>query len=103
MNIFYRLRARTSEIFRIRNGFGIWPIRNLREATALYNFCMNEINNRPVRERKLNPERFQIYKEYCRLYRWTLGVRKQPIVERGGKSYINMYDFARDFAGWFWS
>jgi hypothetical protein len=64
MALIHKIRSHFSETYRIRNGFGIWPIRTLREATALYDFCMKELNTRPVRERKLNPDRFQIYKEY---------------------------------------
>jgi hypothetical protein len=108
MNLVHKLRYRFSETYRIRVGGGLDAIRNRREAKALYKFCRAELREYTDERRELNPRRVEVYEHYIRLYRWTfkdLGDDKYftKSVRKFGISAINVYDFATNYAGWFWS
>jgi len=41
----YKLRCKFSESYRIKNGFGLKPIRNKKELKALISFCKEQDNS----------------------------------------------------------
>lgn len=103
--LFYRIMCRTSEAYRIRHGFGIYPIRNKREARALYKFCEEQLKEEHLYLDD-NKKRLEVYQAYINLYRASFMNLKDdyiPDTTLDGWHYTNVYDFTQDYAGWFWS
>jgi hypothetical protein len=109
MSVVRRLCSHFSGTYRIRHGYGVYPIRNKREAKALYQFCRQELKDWDDERCHLNPRRYEIYAHYIRLYRWAFEDKGDDeyftgkAVKKFGISAISVYDFARQYAGWFWS
>ena len=119
MNLIHKLRWHFSEFYRIRKGNGVFPIRNKREAKALYAFCVNQLRNEmDEEEQKLNKPRcmaFMLYME-CWASTFKRNLTTEESVEEVAKLYneaandnvtiieaSNVYYLARHLAGWFWS
>jgi hypothetical protein len=81
-----RLRGKYSEPYRIRNGWGLSPIRNKREETALIDFCKEQLKDRSYM--KLNPERKEIYQTTVKFY------KKYGCIDSR---------YVRDHTSWYWS
>jgi hypothetical protein len=100
--MFYKLRGRYSEPYRIRYGWGLSPIRNVRELKALIDFCQNELKDR--KHMKLNRERYCIYSATVKLYRLTeKGTVPRSGMYFNGKKYINIYQLIQEYIGWYWN
>jgi hypothetical protein len=84
--MFYKLRSKHSELYRIRNGFGLRAIRNDRELKALIDFCKKEL--RDTEHMKLNPNMADVYSETVRLYE---------------SDNIDLFQYIEDHVGWYWS
>ncbi len=95
MNLVHRLRAKYSEPYRIRNGYGLSPIRNKRELRALVAFCEEQLKEEYM---KLNPDRREVFELTVKL--------ANPdcfYVYYKQEKYINIYRFIEDRCGWYWS
>lgn len=101
-----KLKARFSECYRIRNGWGIYPIRTKRECKALYDFCKRQIEeSNPSISRE---KRLSIYRKYMEIYDLDLEACPPYVYCDCGEClpthpYQNAIEYAQDHAGWFWS
>lgn len=86
MSLLHRLRCSIDEPYRIRNGFGLSPIRNKREEKALIDFCRRQLEDEL--HMSYNRERKGIYEETISHYR-TYGCIDGAYVE--------------EHSGWYWS
>lgn len=86
MGIIRKLRGRFDEPYRIRNGWGLSPLRSQREVRALVNFCKGELGDEG--HMKLNIARWDIYNETVRLY----------IADS-----VDFHTYVEDHVGWYWS
>lgn len=104
------------EYRRIRQGYGIWPIRNKYEAKALYDFCKQQFQESSLDHIELNKKRFRVYRAYMEVYDFEFNNAREfrnykmldvnnpfTITINGEKHSTNTYCLARDLAGWFWS
>lgn len=104
MKIIRRILASCSETYRIRNGFGLSPIRNERELKALIKFCKSQVKD------------WHDYNLYPSKHKWVALVTIR-MYERGnvsdilfikkfnpdGQDYMSIYDFIEDHVGYYWS
>lgn len=86
MRIVHRLRGGFDEPYRIRNGWGLSPLRSKREVNALVAFIEEELKDK--KHMKLNLARWDIYKETLRLHK---------------ASDAEFYSYVEDHVGWYWS
>lgn len=94
----YRILSRISEPYRIRNGFGLSPIRNKRELKALIRFCESQLKEIHIQE--LNPKKKEVLETTIELYQAELD--QLPII-RDKWSYVNIHEYIRDNIGYYWS
>ena len=121
LRIIHKIKWQLSECYRIRLGNGIFPIRNPREAKALYRWCQRYYNEYDNTQRKLNATKTAAVKLYAATYRHTFGDKhfahktNQAAVISKLRNYcrtsgenmteleaLNVYSCARRLAGWFW-
>ena len=121
MNIPRRIIAH-SRTYRIRTGYGVFAIRNKREAKALYEFCREWLAERSgTREYEINRDRVEIFHNTIALYlhqfenrpggEFSLrcrcdrcrGETHEGRYMGSGEGYYNFYDYVNDHAGWYWS
>lgn len=93
------------EWWRIKQGYGLSPIRTDREMKALLDFCRNELKD--AKHMKLNPDRKRIYETTIKLYeQWVTNVEYEPIKFKPVKklnSYYEPHSFISDHCDWFWN
>lgn len=104
MSRLHALRARLSEPYRIRHGYGLSPIRNKRELRALYDFCKRELAER----REFNVP----YGKRDWVFTVTVAMYERedvltPLMDKRfnpeQRDYVTIYDFIEDHVGWYWS
>ena len=100
--------------YRIRHGYGLEPIRNKREAKALYDFCQSWLDRTEgTEERDLNPERAEIYEHTIKLYEYEFkGASLDddfvhchcPSCKNAGNGqrHYNFYDYIENHCAWYW-
>ena len=110
-----RLLSRFSEPYRIRNGWGLDCVRNMREARAVYDFCKNWLLEREgTQEYELNPERVFIFETTIALYDFEftdfddfteleLYDCKCPCCKNNNHLYYSFYEYVNDHCGWYWT
>jgi len=87
-NIIYQFRSKYSEPYRIKNGYGLSPIRNKRELKALIKFCKDNIKY--YEEAGFtDSNNLEVWKETVRLYE--------------NDKYEELYDYIDLHCGEYWS
>lgn len=98
----HRLRYKFSEPYRIRVGRGLAPIRSEREARALFEFCLYEVEHTDY-----DLGRHEIFVNTIFLYEyqdeedWRMIECYCP--NHSGIKYWSFYEYVTDHAGWYWS
>ena len=108
MKLYRKFMGRFSEPYRIRNGWGLSPLRNKRELKALVKFCDDYINGKTSLpgQPELNPVRSEIYINTSLL---SKGIRCEIQCHHCDKGdgniqvYTNIYDYIQNHCGWYWS
>ena len=103
MSLKHKILARISEPYRIRNGWGLSPIRNKRELKALIKFCEEQLEDKKLMRLNLHLEELysltvKIYYEYPKLTDGMLEVYKY-----NGRRYYDVYTLIKDNARYYWS
>jgi len=75
-----------TEAYRIRNGWGLSPLRNKRELKALIEFCKEQLKEEHIQ--KYNPDKKLVFETTIKMY------------ELGNS---NFYYYVNDNVGHYWS
>lgn len=100
----YRI-LRHFEWWRIKQGYGLSPIRSDREMKALLEFCTNELKD--TEHMELNPDRKRVYETTIQLYNnWVvkgefIPIKFKPVKQT--KEYFDPHHFVEDHVGWYWN
>lgn len=110
MKLINKIHYHLSASWRIRRGYGLEPIRNLREARALYEFCIQEL---AFRDQTADKNKTTVLMNTCTLYQQldSLTPDMEVIctcprckgVNKKGMHYNNFYDYVEDHCGWYWN
>lgn len=65
-SMFYKLRHKYDEAFRIRKGYGLSPIRNRREEKALAEFCREQLTEEHIKQ--YNPRKRRVLRTTVNYY-----------------------------------
>lgn len=110
MKLYHKFMSRFSEPYRIRNGWGLSPLRNRRELKALVKFCDDYISGKTSLpgQPELNPIRTDIYLNTVMLAKGALSYTRcqcQRCDMKDGniQAYHNVYDYVQNHCGWYWS
>lgn len=99
-----RILARTSESYRVRNGYGISFLNSKRSRKALIEFCREELKD--DRRMDLNPRRKQVYSDTIRLWEnddiGSLPIEEWPKGDNG-EPYYSCGMYVRDHLRWYWN
>ena len=97
-----------SNAYYIRHGYGLFPIRNRREAKALYEFCLEQLSEEDFC--KLNPAKAEVFRNTVTLYHddFDEPFELHPSIHCkcgccNKQSYWTFYDYVQDHCGWYWS
>jgi len=101
-----KLRAPLSEPYRIRQGYGLSPIRTQRELRALKDFCLGQLKEKHIQE--FNPQQKQVYESTVDI------INKEKTDSIGPGTYLELCDchevpywnsqnFIDDHVGHYWS
>ena len=99
-----------TQAYYIRNGYGLFPIRNKREAKALYEFCLKQISDENFC--RFNPQKAEVFKNTIILYHdeFDIPFELSPALKcKCGQSvcehisYHNFYWYVSEHCGWYWS
>ena len=99
-----RLLSRYSETYRIRNGFGLNPIRNKRELKALIKFCKSQVKDWKESGR-IPSKHLWVALVTIRMYERG-NVRDLLFIKKynpTGWDYYSIWDFIEDHSGYYWS
>ena len=96
-----------TQAYYIRNGYGLFPIRNKREAKALYKFCLEQLSDENFC--KHNPAKAEVLSNTVTLYHNNFDVPLElhpSITCQCGfcdHSFWNFEDYVQEHCGWYWS
>jgi len=100
MSLIYKLRCKLSESFRIKNGFGLSPIRNERELKALIKFCKTMLKD--YKQYGFESSNMKIWKKTVELYEWAIfedTLNELKIYDKWAK----LYKYIEDNSQSYWS
>lgn len=92
----------------VRHGYGIYGVRNKREAKALYDFCLKELSEEPI-----DKVREEIYHHTLALYKNNFETKPEEL--RADLLYCkcghcdgvftpyDIWAYVNEHAGWYWS
>ena len=105
MKLYRKFMSRFSEPYRIRNGWGLSPIRNKRELKALVKFCEDYLHKTLRRGNPgLSLEMFEIYTNTIKLGKGTVSTIQCHHCDRGDDNtlvYYNVYDYIKCHCEWY--
>ena len=103
MKIYHKIMSKISESYRIKNGFGLSPIRNKRELKALIKFCENQLKEEHIQ--KYNPKKKWVFEVTIAMY-YSDNVRDilfNNYFNPEEYDYIDIYSFIEDNLNDYWS
>jgi hypothetical protein len=95
MSLKHRILSKISASYRIKNGWGLSPIRNNRELKALIWFCENELKDKE--HMRLNPGRKLVYKNTIKL------AKGEHVKKYRTQSHYTLYEYIDEKVDWYWN
>lgn len=94
----------------IKRGYGVYAIRNKREAKALYDFCRQQVAEMEENQQQDNPK-LKIYKKTMEIFQNNFrGIGSQEELtccDCGQCSNLyapyDIWQYANDHANWYWN
>lgn len=100
----HKIKSCLSETYRIRNGFGLSPIRNERELKALVDFCKQQLRERKEFNQEITKSHW-VYLVTIRMYEHgevadLLFIKKY---NEWQLDYYTIHQFIEEHSGHYWS
>lgn len=103
MSLYRKIMSSISETYRIRNGYGLSPIRNERELKALVDFCESQLKEEHIQ--KYNDKERWVFEVTIAMY--CSGEVRDILFNKKFNpkdwDYTDIYSFIEDHIGYYWS